>query len=97
MFLLMYTGVTALRHPRPVIADRVAAAVVHGLASLLAFGLMLAVGFTFYRGATALGYLNFVRGLPAHRRGGRGDAPVPVPAVHRPEGLRPVQRMTRPG
>ncbi|MGI5507161.1 phosphate ABC transporter permease PstA [Lentzea sp. CA-135723] len=58
-FLLMYAGVTALRHPRPVIADRVAGAVVHGLASLLALGLVLVVGFTFYRGAEALGHLNF--------------------------------------
>ncbi|GAA3883638.1 phosphate ABC transporter permease PstA [Saccharothrix violaceirubra] len=58
-FLLLYAAVTALRHPRTVIADRLAAAVVHGLAALLGLGLLLVVGYTFWRGAEALGYGNF--------------------------------------
>ncbi|WP_433272015.1 phosphate ABC transporter permease PstA [Actinosynnema sp. CS-041913] len=58
-FLLLYAGVTALRHPRTVIADRVGSAVVHALAVLLGLGLVLVVGFTFVRGAEALGHANF--------------------------------------
>ncbi len=58
-FLLLYAGVTALRHPRTVIADRVGSAMVHALAMLVGLGLVLVVGFTFMRGAEALGYGNF--------------------------------------
>jgi phosphate transport system permease protein len=59
VFVLMYAGVTALRHPRPVIADRVASAVMHASACLVGLGLFLVIGFTFWRGAEALGHANF--------------------------------------
>ncbi|KAA2255671.1 phosphate ABC transporter permease PstA [Solihabitans fulvus] len=59
VFLLMYAGVTALRHPRTVVADRVAAAVVHALAGLVGVALLLVIGYTFWRGSDALGHGNF--------------------------------------
>jgi phosphate transport system permease protein len=58
-YLLLYTAVSALRHPGVVIADRVASVVIHGLAALLGLGLVLVVGFTFWRGAEALLHPNF--------------------------------------
>ncbi|AXX30040.1 Phosphate transport system permease protein PstA [Actinosynnema pretiosum subsp. pretiosum] len=59
-FLLPHDSVTALRHPAAVVKDRVAAAVVHALAALLGVGLLLVVGYTFWRGAEALGHTNFL-------------------------------------
>ncbi|MBP2320936.1 phosphate transport system permease protein [Kibdelosporangium banguiense] len=59
VFVLLYAGVTAMRHPRTVIADRVAAAVIQAFAGLVGLALLLVVGYTAFRGADALGYSNF--------------------------------------
>lgn len=59
-FLLLYVAVTAVRHGRVVIADRIAAATVHTLAGLVGGVLLLVVGYTFWRGSGALGHGNFL-------------------------------------
>jgi phosphate transport system permease protein len=59
VFVLLYAGVTAMRHPRPVIADRVAAAVIHAFAGVVGLALLFVIGYTVFRGADALGYGNF--------------------------------------
>jgi phosphate transport system permease protein len=59
VFVALYAGVTAMRHPRTVIADRVVAAVIHAFAGLVGLALLLVVGYTTFRGADALGYGNF--------------------------------------
>jgi phosphate transport system permease protein len=58
-FLAMYSGVTALSNPRPVVVDRLASAILHSAALLVFFALTLTVLFTFYRGFGALHHLNF--------------------------------------
>ncbi|MBE1467708.1 phosphate ABC transporter permease PstA [Kibdelosporangium phytohabitans] len=59
VFLAMYAGVTAMRHPRTVMADRVAAAVIHAFAGLVGVALLFVIGYTVFRGVDALGYSNF--------------------------------------
>jgi phosphate transport system permease protein len=58
-FLLLYAAVTSVANPRPVIADRLAAAVIHGGAALVGVALVSVVGYTFIKGANALPHLNF--------------------------------------
>jgi phosphate transport system permease protein len=59
-FVLLYTVVTALRHGRTVIADRLAAALVYALAGLVGAVLLVVVGYTFWRGSDALRHGNFL-------------------------------------
>lgn len=53
-FLVLYSVVSALGNPGPVVADRLSAAVVIGGASVVGLGLLSVVGVTFYRGRDAL-------------------------------------------
>ncbi|TCO58436.1 phosphate ABC transporter permease PstA [Actinocrispum wychmicini] len=59
VFVLMYAGVTAMRHPRTVVVDRVIGAVVKAFAGLVGFVVLLVIGYTLVRGIDALGYGNF--------------------------------------
>lgn len=59
VFVLMYAGVTAMRHPRVVMADRVVSAVVHAFAGLVGLCVLLVIGYTAVRGAEALIHVNF--------------------------------------
>lgn len=59
-YLVLYISVTAVRHGRTVIADRLAAAIVYGLAGLVATALVLVVGYTLWRGSDALLHRNFL-------------------------------------
>lgn len=58
-FLVMYAGVTALAHPRPVVVGRVWAAVVTGVALLVAFVLVTVIVYTIWRGRQVLPHVNF--------------------------------------
>ncbi|BCJ68302.1 phosphate ABC transporter permease PstA [Polymorphospora rubra] len=58
-FLLLYAAVTMIRHPAPVIADRIAAAVVHAGAALVGAALLTVIGYTVWRGLDALVQPNF--------------------------------------
>jgi phosphate transport system permease protein len=58
-FIAMYAGITAHSHPRPVVVSRVMAAVVVGLAVLVAFALMTVVVYVVGRGFPAVHHLNF--------------------------------------
>ncbi|MFJ8582579.1 phosphate ABC transporter permease PstA [Micromonospora sp. NPDC093277] len=59
-FLLLYAVVSLLRHTGPVVADRLAAAVVHVVAAIAGLALVLVVGYTFWRGREALSHPNFL-------------------------------------
>lgn len=59
VFLAAYSAVTAVSNPRTVVADRLAAAVVTSACSLVLLALALTIGFTFYRGFSALAHVNF--------------------------------------
>jgi phosphate transport system permease protein len=59
-FLAMYAGVTAIRHPRPVVVSRVMAAVVVGIAALVGFVLLTVVVYVVSRGFPAVRHLNFL-------------------------------------
>jgi phosphate transport system permease protein len=58
VFLAMYAVVTGLGNPRPVVADRIATAVVLGGAVVVGLALVSTVVYTFIRGAPALPHLN---------------------------------------
>jgi phosphate transport system permease protein len=57
-FLVLYTVVTAMANPRPVVTDRLASAVMHGGAAVVGIALVSTVVFTFVRGGPALLHLN---------------------------------------
>jgi phosphate transport system permease protein len=59
VFLAIYAGVTAMAHPRPVVTDRLAAAIVHGGAGLVLFAVLTTVIYTFVEGRHAITHLNF--------------------------------------
>lgn len=58
-FLAFYAGLTALSHSRPVVVDRVMAAVVTLAAVLVAFAVVTVVVYTFWAGRHALAHVNF--------------------------------------
>ncbi len=58
-FLVIYAAVTAMAHPRPVVWDRLASALVHGGAGLVLFAVLSTVIYTFVEGRHALPHLNF--------------------------------------
>jgi phosphate transport system permease protein len=58
-FLGIYASVTAMSHPRPVVIDRLAAAVIHAASVLVGAALVAAVGYPFIRGWSALIHWNF--------------------------------------
>jgi phosphate transport system permease protein len=57
---MLYTAVSAVRHRRTVIADRLAAAIVFTCAGLVGAALVLVIGYTFYRGFGAFWHGNFL-------------------------------------
>jgi phosphate transport system permease protein len=65
-FLVLYALVTAVRHGRTVIADRLAAATVYTLAGLVGAVLLLVVGYTFVRGSSAFLHGNFLTSDLSH-------------------------------
>lgn len=58
-FIAMYAAVTALNHPRPIVVDRVMAAVVAGAALLVGFVVTTVVVYILIKGWHALTNLNF--------------------------------------
>jgi len=58
-FLALYAAVTALAHPRPVVADRVAGAVVLAAAGLVASALVLTIAYIFTKAWPALHHRAF--------------------------------------
>jgi phosphate transport system permease protein len=58
-FLALFAGVTALSHPRNVVADRLVGVVVLGVALLVGFVLVSVVLYTIIRGWAAVHHLNF--------------------------------------
>ena len=58
-FVGLYAGVSSLAHPRPVVVDRLAAAVVYGAAVLVGSALAAAVLYPFIRGWQALIHPSF--------------------------------------
>ena len=58
-FLALYATVTAARNPRPLVVDRIMAAVVAGGAAVIGIALATTIGFVFVRGWPALKHLNF--------------------------------------
>jgi len=59
VFLLIYAAVSAMAHPRQIVVDRVAAAVVHGGAAIVFAAVLTTVVYTFIRGWAADHHLNF--------------------------------------
>jgi len=57
-FAALYALVTSLDQEGPAIRDRLASALVHGAAALVAFGLFSAIVYVFARGAKGLGHAN---------------------------------------
>lgn len=58
-FLLLYAVVSSYSHPRPVVIDRVASAVVAGGAAAVGFALLTTLIYTFGKGWPAYHHLNF--------------------------------------
>jgi phosphate transport system permease protein len=58
-FLALYAGVAALAHPRPIVVDRVMAAVMWAAAVVVGAALMWTVGYVFWLGRHALAHTNF--------------------------------------
>lgn len=58
-FLVLYGAVSALSHPRPVVWDRLATAVVHGGAAVVLIAVFSTIIYTFAEGWHALVHLNF--------------------------------------
>jgi phosphate transport system permease protein len=58
-FLFLYSGLTALTNPFPVVIDRIAATWIHAAAVVVATGLGSAIVFMFVRGWTAMHHVNF--------------------------------------
>ncbi|HTW21300.1 MAG TPA: phosphate ABC transporter permease PstA [Mycobacteriales bacterium] len=59
VFLALYTGVTAMSHPRTAVVDRLARALITGAAGIVGLALVFTIVFTFVRGRHALLHLNF--------------------------------------
>jgi phosphate transport system permease protein len=59
LFLGIYTLLVSLDESGPAVRDRLAAALIHSLAFVMLVGLVLVVGYTFWRGRQALVHLNF--------------------------------------
>jgi len=59
LFLAAYGTVSAMAHPRPIVMDRLVAAMVHGAAGIVLLAVAWTVIYTFYRGFSALVHLNF--------------------------------------
>ncbi|MGN9911047.1 phosphate ABC transporter permease PstA [Phytohabitans sp. LJ34] len=59
LFLGIYTLLVSLDESGPTVRDRLAAALIHSLAFVMLIGLVLVVGYTFWRGRQALVHLNF--------------------------------------
>ncbi|HTR70012.1 MAG TPA: phosphate ABC transporter permease PstA [Mycobacteriales bacterium] len=58
-FLALYTAVTAMSHPRPVVVDRLMRAIICAGAGIVAFALATTIIYTFVRGWPALHHMNF--------------------------------------
>jgi phosphate transport system permease protein len=58
-FVGFFTGLTAMAHPRPIVIDRLAQAVIAGGAAAVGFALLATVLFTFVRGWRPLTEFNF--------------------------------------
>jgi phosphate transport system permease protein len=58
LFLAMYAAVSAAANPWPVIADRIAAAIMHGGAAVVGIALLSTLVYTYVRAAPALIHLN---------------------------------------
>jgi phosphate transport system permease protein len=58
-FLGLYAFLVSMDESGPAVRDRLAAAAVHSLAVLLLTSLVLVISYTFYRGFSALGHINF--------------------------------------
>src|SRR5215472_9482991 len=59
VYVLMFTAVTAIAHPRPIVVDRLWTAVITGAAVIVAAALVSAVAFVVVRGWAAVHHLNF--------------------------------------
>jgi phosphate transport system permease protein len=58
-FLALYTSVSSLSHPRPVVVDRLMTAIFTGAGALVGFALVTVVIYTIWRGRMALPHWNF--------------------------------------
>jgi phosphate transport system permease protein len=58
-YLALYAGVTALSHPRPVVVERLACAVVTGGAAIVGLALASTLSYTFNKGWGAVTHLSF--------------------------------------
>ncbi len=66
VFLAVYALVVSLDEPGPIVRDRLVAVLVHVAAGLLVAGLVLVIGYTFYRAWPALQHVNlFTQDLSA--------------------------------
>ena len=61
-FLLLYAAISSVGNPRPVVADRLAAAAIHAGAILVGVALVSTVVFTFVRAGSSLIHLNLYSG-----------------------------------
>lgn len=59
LFVAFYAGLTALSHPKPIVIDRLASAVVHGAAGLVAIALGSTILYTYWKGWPAYKHGNF--------------------------------------
>ena len=59
VFLLVYGAVSAMTHPRQIVVDRLAAAVVHGGAAIVLAAVVTTIAYTFIRGWSAYTHLSF--------------------------------------
>ena len=58
-YLLVYAVMTSTSNPRPVVVERMAAAIVAGGAAVVGFALVSTIFYTFQRAFPAMGHLNF--------------------------------------
>ena len=58
-FVALYATVTAIRNPRPLVVDRVMAAIVTGGAAIIGIALVTTIFYVFVRGWPALHHVNF--------------------------------------
>jgi phosphate transport system permease protein len=58
-FLVIYSAVTSMSYPRPMVIDRIAAAVITSGAAVVGFALAWTIVWIFLQGLTALVHLNF--------------------------------------
>ncbi len=59
VFLALYTAVTAMSHPKPIVVDRLARSLICGVAGIVALALASTILDTFLRGRHALVHWNF--------------------------------------